>query len=352
MPLEIGAKIGIFGGGQLGQMLCHAAFRLGYKTHVFVDSEDSPAAQAASEYTIADYSDLKAVKTFAKHVDLITYEFENIPVETVNTAEAITPVAPGVNVLETSQDRLLEKTFIQDNAGVDVTPFKAIKSAADTERFLEKNPQGLVLKTRRMGYDGKGQAIIRSIDDIDTAHEKLGDVPLIAESFIPFVREVSVVSARSVSGEVTAYPLIENVHKNHILYTSKAPASGDDGKAPLLARKILNALDYVGVMAVEFFELADGSLLVNEIAPRVHNSGHWTLNAGCIDQFELHIRAIADLPLGDTTPKHNVEMLNLIGEDVNQTNKFAAKPKHFIHLYGKSEIRAGRKMGHVNRILS
>jgi len=208
-----------------------------------------------------------------------------------------------------------------------------------------------VLKTRRFGYDGKGQAIIKFEADIDGAWAAMKETPAILEQFISFKREVSVIAARGSTGETAAYPLIENVHKNHILHTSIAPAENDDGRAQGLAVQIMSALNYVGVMAVEFFELHDGTLIVNEIAPRVHNSGHWTQDAGCVDQFELHIRAISGWPLGDTLPKHKIEMTNLIGEDINEWEALAQVPKTFIHLYGKRDIKPARKMGHVNRII-
>jgi 5-(carboxyamino)imidazole ribonucleotide synthase len=221
----------------------------------------------------------------------------------------------------------------------------------ELKRAAKKIGLPAVLKTRRFGYDGKGQVIIKSETEIESAWAAMKEAPAILEQFIPFKREVSVIAARSVTGETAAFPLIENVHKNHILHTSIAPANNDDGRAQGLAIQIMSALNYVGVMACEFFELHDGTLLVNEIAPRVHNSGHWTQDAGCIDQFELHIRAITGWPLGDTTPQNKMEMTNLIGDDVDQWDELAKQPKTFIHFYGKQDVKPGRKMGHVNRII-
>ena len=209
-----------------------------------------------------------------------------------------------------------------------------------------------VLKTRRFGYDGKGQFILKTEADIDAAWAALGEQPAILEGFIKFKREMSIIAARGIDGEVAAYPITENIHKNHILHISTAPATGNGDTAKAMASNILKELEYVGVIGVEFFEMENGDLIVNEIAPRVHNSGHWTQDAGCIDQFELHIRAITGWPLGDIQIKHGVQMTNLIGDDVNDIETYAREPNSFIHLYGKDEARPGRKMGHINRILS
>ncbi len=350
-PLPPGSVIGILGGGQLGQMLAIAAARLGFRCHVYSDNPDTPATRVAAYSEFGDYGDCEKVRVFAKNVDVLTYEFENVPAQSAKAAESVTRLYPGSNALDTAQDRLTEKTFISKTAGVPVTPFYDIKTVSDVKQLLEKIEPPIVLKTRRFGYDGKGQVIVRNLADADSAFTSLGDNPLIAEAFISFRREVSVIAARSASGETASYPLIENVHKNHILHLSTSPATGDDGAARALAVKILDALNYVGVLAVEFFEMEDGSFLVNEIAPRVHNSGHWTQNAGCVDQFELHIRAIAGWPLGSTEPLHKVQMLNLIGEEANEWERFVSEPKTHIHLYGKKEVRPGRKMGHINRVL-
>ncbi len=349
--LPRGSVIGIVGGGQLGQMLAVAATRLGYKTHVYATCDDSPARQAASYGTVGSYEDIKTVSEFGRACDVVTYEFENIPVDTVSAIESSCPVRPGINPLSIIQDRLTEKSFIRD-AGVSVTPFVNVMNETDLSHAIDTLGLPLVLKTRRFGYDGKGQVIIKDVSEASNALEKLGPVPLIAEKFIQFTREISVVAARGLTGEMKAYPPGENLHEHHILSRTIAPAENTDLQASDIAFKLLKSLDYVGVMGVEFFELEDGTLIVNEIAPRVHNSGHWTQNAGCIDQFELHIRAITGLTLGDLIPKHSVEMINLIGNDVSDLSGYTDQSGTFIHLYGKSEVRPGRKMGHINRIIS
>jgi len=350
-PLPPGSTIGILGGGQLGQMLSLAASRLGFQCHIFDPSWSGPAAKVSRFETNATYEDVEAILAFAKACDVVTYEFENVPALTAKTAASAAALSPNARALNVAQDRLTEKTFIQDTAKVPVALFQPVNSVHDLRRAIKKLGLPAVLKTRRFGYDGKGQVIIRAETEIEQAWEAMKDAPAILEQFIPFKREISVIAARSAVGETAAYPLVENVHKNHILHTSVAPADNDDGRAQGLTVQIMSALDYVGVMAAEFFELHDGSLIVNEIAPRVHNSGHWTQDAGCIDQFELHIRAIAGWPLGDTTPQHKMEMTNLIGDDVKSWKSLAEEPKTFIHLYGKREIKPARKMGHVNRII-
>jgi len=333
--LPPGSTIGILGGGQLGRMLSLAASRLGFQCHIFDPVWGGPAAKVSRFETNADYSDKDAILDFAKHCDVVTYELH-----------------PGARALNVAQDRLTEKTFIQDEAKVPVALFQVVDSVHELKRAIKVLGLPAVLKTRRFGYDGKGQYIIKAEADIEKAWKAMNNAPAILEQFIAFKREVSVIAARSITGETAAYPLIENVHKNHILHTSTAPTAGDNGRAQGLAIQIMSSLGYFGVMATEFFELHDGSLIVNEIAPRVHNSGHWTQNAGCIDQFELHIRAITGWPLGDVVPKHKVEMTNLIGDDVANWENLAGQADNFLHLYGKKDIKPGRKMGHINRIIS
>jgi len=350
--LPPGSTIGILGGGQLGRMLSLAASRLGFQCHIFDPVWGGPAAKVSRFETNADYSDKNAILDFAKHCDVVTYEFENIPTETAISASSGAPVFPPVEALYNAQDRLTEKTYISETAGVPVAPFYPVNNEFDAKRAIKSLGGKCVIKTRRFGYDGKGQIIASSESEAMECTKSLGSVPCIAEGFIPFVREVSIVCARNLQGDVTAYPLIENEHRNHILHKSVCPARGDDGQAQKLAFKILHALDYVGVLAVEFFELGDGALLVNEIAPRVHNSGHWTQDAGCTDQFEMHIRAIAGWPLGDAQPKNTIEMTNLLGSDIESLKELSADPAVKIHLYGKTEARTGRKMGHINRIIS
>ena len=349
--LPPGSTIGILGGGQLGQMLSLAASRLGFQCHIFDPKAAGPAAKVSRFETNAQYTDKDAILAFATHCDVITYEFENVPNMTAQTAASLAPLYPKALALDVAQDRLTEKNFIQNTAKVPVALFEAVDSIFDLRRAVKKLGLPAVLKTRRLGYDGKGQFIIKTDADIELAWAAMNNVPAILEQFISFEREVSIIAARSVTGETTAYPLIENIHKNHILHTSTSPAQRDDGRAQTLALQIMNALDYIGVMATEFFELADGSLIVNEIAPRVHNSGHWTQNAGCIDQFELHIKSIAGWPLGSTVPKHRMEMTNLIGSDVNNWEALSQQADSFLHLYGKKDVKPGRKMGHINRII-
>ena len=356
-PLAPGSIIGILGGGQLGRMLSLAAARLGFKVHIYCPSPNGPAAQFADHEVNAPYDDLDAIKRFAQDCDVITYEFENVPQSSAAVAAQIKPLHPNATALKTAQDRASEKTFIQDTAHVRVAPFAVVNTSAETKHALDEIGLPAVLKTRQFGYDGKGQAILKSDTDCDAAFAQLSghnmdaEVPCVLEAFVPFKREVSIVAARNEKGETAAYPLTENVHKNHMLHTSVSPTTGDNGQAQALAIKIMEALDYVGVMATEFFELEDGQLIVNEIAPRVHNSGHWTQDAGCVDQFELHIRAICGWPLGQTLPRFKMEMTNLVGDDVNDWEALAREDGTSLHLYGKSDPLPGRKMGHVNRVI-
>ncbi len=350
--LAPGSIIGILGGGQLGRMLALAAARLGFITYIYNPSANCPAAQVAAKIIVGAYDDIAAIQKFAQSVDVMTYEFENVPSATAEAAVALCPVFPPKIALETAQDRMTEKDFIANKAGVPVAPNHTVDNEFDAKRALNILGDKIVIKTRRMGYDGKGQQIVETDDAAMAAFKDLGSVPCIAEKFIPFAREVSVVAARNSVGDIAAYPLIENEHRNHILHKSTCPTHSDDGQAQAYTIKILQALDYVGVMAVEFFQLADGSIIVNEIAPRVHNSGHWTMDAGCTDQFELHIRAITGWPLGSTQPLYRTEMINLLGDDVQDWLSLAKDPNVKIHFYGKSDIRKGRKMGHINRRVS
>lgn len=300
-PLAPGSTLGILGGGQLGRMLALAAARLGLKTHTFGPRDDDPAGQVSTTHTQADYDDAAALAQFGAACDAVTYEWESIPVRAVEIAGAGRFIAPNLTALRTAQDRRLEKEFLSSLPGVDVAPFATAQGSLDNlQRAIDAIGLPCVVKTRRGGYDGKGQAVVRHQDDIPVVWDRLGQFDLIVEGFVTFSREASVVCARGTNGDVRAYPLTENVHRDHILHTSTAPASGDDGTPGAIARTIVDALDYVGVIGVEFFDTADG-WIVNEIAPRVHNSGHWTQDAGCTDQFEQHIRAVAGWPLGDAT---------------------------------------------------
>ncbi|GGD46964.1 5-(carboxyamino)imidazole ribonucleotide synthase [Sinisalibacter lacisalsi] len=350
-PLPVGATIGILGGGQLGRMLSVAASRLGMKTHIFEPGENPPAGQVADRVTTAGYDDEAALRAFGEAVDVITYEFENIPTKALDILEELAPIRPNREALRISQDRAIEKGFIQ-SCGLNIAPHCAVSNALDLMVALETVGVPSILKTRTLGYDGKGQARLSSQEDAAAALEAVGNAPAILEGFVDFEREVSVIVARGVDGSVAFYDPGENVHKNGILATTTVPARLGENRqkaAKLAAQTIAEGLDYVGVMGVEMFVTASG-LLVNEIAPRVHNSGHWTQNGCVIDQFEQHIRAIAGWPLGDGTRHSNVVMENLIGDDMDRVPELAADPANALHLYGKAEVKPGRKMGHVNRI--
>ncbi len=350
-PLPTGATIGILGGGQLGRMLSVAAARLGLKTCIFEPGGDCPASHVANYHFKAGYDDHAALEEFAKSVDVVTYEFENIPTSALDLIEAHAPIHPGRRALATSQDRLTEKSFLQE-LGLQTAPFSTIDTLDDLTTAAEQIGTPAILKTRRMGYDGKGQARIKTNEDIPGAFADMAGAPAILEGFIDFTHEVSVIAARGLDGSVACYDPGENVHEAGILRTTTVPAKLSPGQrtdAVLLAAKILNALDYVGVLGVELF-VTPQALIVNEIAPRVHNSGHWTQNGCTICQFEQHIRAIAGWPLGDGSRHADVVMENLIGDDMNRVPDLA-KTDAAIHLYGKSEVKPGRKMGHVNRII-
>ncbi len=346
--------IGIIGGGQLGRMLAMAAARLNFRTVILEPQVDCPAAQVANEQIIAAYNDEAALSQLATVSDIITYEFENVPVAAAERLAAKRPVFPPPKALEVAQDRLVEKRFIND-CGIATARFHAVDSQADLEAALADFGGSGVLKTRRLGYDGKGQRVFRSAADSPAgAFAELGGVPLILESFVPFEREISIIAARSTDGTVACFDPAENVHRNGILHTSTVPAAVGDGTADAArkaAKAILDALGYVGVIGVEFFVLADGSLIANEMAPRVHNSGHWTEAACVVSQFEQHIRAVSGLPLGNPRRHSDCVMQNLIGDDLNDVPAWLAKDDVLVHLYGKTEARAGRKMGHVTRLV-
>ena len=350
-PLQTGATIGILGGGQLGRMLSVAASRLGFKCHIFEPGAAPPAGQVADAVTTASYDDLAALQGFARSVDVVTYEFENIPTEALDAVEALVPIRPGREALRVSQDRLTEKTFLQDQ-GLAVAPFHDVADALDLAEALEKVGTPAILKTRRFGYDGKGQARIMAAEEADAALADMNGQPAVLEGFVDFSHEVSVIAARGADGAIACFDPGENVHRDGILRTTTVPArlsAGQRTDAVLLAAKILNALDYVGVMGVELFVTSQG-LVVNEVAPRVHNSGHWTQNGCAVDQFEQHIRAVAGWPLGDGTRHSDVVMENLIGDDVEQVPQIASETNAALHLYGKADVKPGRKMGHVNRV--
>jgi len=345
-----GARIGILGGGQLGRMLSLAASQLGMRTHIFCPDENSPAFEVTPHKTVAGYDDEAALERFARSVDLVTYEFENVPVTSAKFLEKFCPVFPGPMALEVSQDRLTEKAFLT-GAGVAVAPYRPVSSPVELNKAIAEIGLPAVLKTTRLGYDGKGQRTIGSNKDAQAVFDQIGGVQLVLEGFIAFEREISVIVARRADGEVVTYEPAENVHENHILKTSTLPATISTETAQAArdaAAKIANALDYVGVMGVEFFVLPDGGLLVNEIAPRVHNSGHWTQAVCLTDQFENHIRAICGWPLGETTRLADVTMENLIGDEIFEIAQLSASGQP--HVYGKTQARPGRKMGHINRL--
>ena len=351
LSLPIGSTIGIIGGGQLGRMLSVAASRLGFRCHIYEPGANPPAGQVADRVTTAAYDDHAALRAFGESVDIITYEFENIPTEALDLLQDLAPIHPGREALRVSQDRLAEKTFLRD-LGLKTAPFADITDAASLNAALAEIGTPSILKTRRFGYDGKGQARIMSPDDAAQALADMESAPAILEGFVEFTHEVSVIGARSLDGAVAAFDPGENVHSDGILRTTTVPARLSQSQrtdAVLIAAKIANALNYVGVMGVELFVTADG-LIVNEIAPRVHNSGHWTQNGCAVDQFEQHIRAIAGWPLGDGQRYADVFMENLIGDDMDRVAELAQTPNCALHLYGKSETKPGRKMGHVNHI--
>ena len=350
-----GATLGILGGGQLGRMLALAAARLGLRVHVYSPDADSPAFDVSAERTVAAYEDEAALTRFAQAVDAITYEFENVPGRTAEVLGAQAPLAPNARALAITQDRFEEKTFV---AGLDVptAPFAAVSSVEDLERALQAIGQPSVLKTRRFGYDGKGQVMLRPGIDPGAAWSDLGAKPCILEGFVPFEREVSVVAARSASGSFAAFDLCANEHRSHILDLTRVPAGvtpATEERAVGIARTVAEALDYVGVLAVEMFVVREGDkerLVLNEIAPRVHNSGHWTIEGAVTSQFEQHVRAVCGWPLGPTDRLGRIEMRNLIGADVEDWAKILEEPGAHLHLYGKGDARPGRKMGHVTRV--
>ncbi len=346
------ATIGILGGGQLGRMLSVAAARLGLRTHIYDPAPQPPAADVAHALTTAPYDDDVALTAFAASVDVITYEFENIPTAALDLLERLKPIRPNRTALATSQDRLTEKSFLR-GLGLQTAPFAAVTSAADLDAALTAIGTPAILKTTRLGYDGKGQMRLTTPADAAPALAAMNGAASVLEGFIDFTHEVSVIAARAIDGSVAAYDPGENVHRAGILHTTTVPARltpAQRSDAVLIAARILNALDYVGVIGVELF-VTPKALIVNEIAPRVHNSGHWTQNGCAVDQFEQHIRAVAGWPLGDGGRHADIRMENLIGDDVLRVSDLARQRDTALHLYGKTEARPGRKMGHVNQIL-
>ena len=350
-PLKQGSVIGILGGGQLGRMLSVAAGRLGYRCHVYDPAPAPPAGDLAHAVTTAGWDDTQALAAFAQGCAVVTYEFENVPATALDAVEAQVPVRPSRRALEISQDRLTEKRFLAE-LELATAPFAPVADDGELALALAEIGLPAILKTRRLGYDGKGQVRIDRAADAHAAVEAMQGAPAILERVVDFSREISVIAARDLAGDVAAYDPGENEHREGILRRTTVPArisAWERADAALIAGKVLNALDYAGVIGVELFVTPQG-LVVNEFAPRVHNSGHWT-QAGCVvDQFEQHIRAVAGWPLGDGTRHADVVMENLIGDEVAGVMDLARKPEVSIHLYGKGTARPGRKMGHVNRV--
>jgi len=348
MSVAPGGTIGILGGGQLGRMLALAAARLGLRTHIYSDEAEAPAFQVCDAHTHARYDDEAALAKFADVCDAITFEFENIPERAVALLARHKPTHPGAHALAPTQDRLLEKQLVR-SLGLETAPFVDV---TDAERAFAAIGGRGILKTRRFGYDGKGQAKVSSPDDIRTALATFKGAPSILEGFVDFAFEASVIGARGADGSFAAYDPPENVHEHHILRRSIVPGrltQAQSEAAKAIARRVAEALEYVGVFCVELFVLKSGALVVNEIAPRVHNSGHWTLDACLVSQFEQHIRAVAGWPLGSSARHSDAEMENLIGDEANDWQALAEKGGA-LHLYGKREARPGRKMGHITWI--
>ncbi|HJW40187.1 MAG TPA: 5-(carboxyamino)imidazole ribonucleotide synthase [Rhizomicrobium sp.] len=350
-PVPPGGTVGILGGGQLGRMLAMAAAQLGLRAHVYCDNRDASASQVCDAHTVGKFEDMLKVAEFAAGCDVVTFEFENVPAATIDNLADTVPVNPGAMALRITQDRFEEKCFIQ-SLGLATPRFAKIDSAEEARASFADFGSRAVLKTRRFGYDGKGQAKASNAADAVAAFESFQRTPTIIEAFIPFEFEASVIAARSMDGAFAAFDPPENHHADHILRRSTVPgrltqAQAEEAKA--IARKIADALDYLGVLAVELFVLRDGSLMVNEIAPRVHNSGHWTIEACAVSQFEQHIRAVCGWPLGDPARHADAVMENIIGDEADAWESYANRAGA-LHLYGKGEARPGRKMGHFTTL--
>jgi 5-(carboxyamino)imidazole ribonucleotide synthase len=352
-PLPPNATIGLVGGGQLGRMSALAAARLGYRCHILTREQDSPAAQVSHGVTISDYTDPVSLREFADAVDVISFEFENVSAEGLDLLASLKPVRPEPAILRVSQDRIVEKSFV-NGRGIATAPWRPVGSIAELEAAVAALGLPAVLKTTREGYDGKGQAMLRVPADLALAFERLSPKPLILEGFIDYAMEISVIVGRGADGALSAFDTVENRHRAHILDLTLAPARlpvAVSEAAQNVARDIAAGLDLVGLLAVEMFVDADGRVLVNEIAPRPHNSGHWTIDACPMSQFELHIRAIAGLPLPPATRHSDAVMKNLVGpEEAALWPRILATPGFIPHLYGKQEARPGRKMGHVTKL--
>ena len=354
-PVAPGDTIGILGGGQLGRMLAVAAAGLGLKSHVYCPDPDSPAFDVAAAHTIADYGDEAAVASFAASVPIVTFEFENVPIETADVVGRHGRLAPGARALATTQDRLVEKRFVA-GLGIPTAPFRPVAAQSELRRALAELGAPAILKTRRFGYDGKGQVRIGSPDEAADAWAQLGGAPAILEGVVPFSREVSVVAVRGRDGAFRAYDSCWNEHRAGILYRTRVPSGlpvALEKEAGSIAKAIADALDYVGVLAVEMFLLpgpGGETLAVNEIAPRVHNSGHWTIEGADTSQFEQHVRAVCGWPLGSAGRAAAADMTNLIGDEIESWPAILGQEGAHLHHYGKRDARPGRKMGHVTRL--
>ena len=355
-PLSQGATIGILGGGQLGRMLAMAAAQLGLRCHIYCPDPDSPAFEVAGQRTLAAYDDEAALAVFARSVDVVTYEFENVPAAATLLLARHVTVAPSPSILEITQDRLTEKSFIREQ-GLNVANFAPAATLTELQAAADDIGYPCILKTRQFGYDGKGQAAIHDRTGLAAAWAAIGARPAILESFVRFSKEISVIVARGADGTLVCFDVPENRHENHILRSSTVRAAivpETQAAAQEMGRKLADALSYVGVLAVELFLVdapAGPQLLVNEIAPRVHNSGHWTMDACSLSQFDLHIRAIAGWPLPPPLRHSDVVMTNLLGAEIDDCAAIAADPGVVVHIYGKKAARPGRKMGHVNRLM-
>ncbi len=353
MIVPPGGTIGILGGGQLGRMLAMAAAQLGYRVHIYSPEGSGPATEVSAEWTQGRYDDADALARFAAAVDVVTFEFENIAAGPLRRLADHAPVSPSPRALEVAQDRLAEKTFVTGLAGRPA-PFRAVDTPDELVAAIAEIGTPAILKTRRFGYDGKGQARLRTADDAAAAWDAVAGAPAILEGFVRFEQEFSVIAVRGADGAFATWDIPDNRHVDGILATSTVPADGriatQAGEAAALAKRVADALDYVGVLTLEFFATDDGPVF-NEMAPRVHNSGHWTIEGAVTSQFENHIRAICGLPLGTTTlAAAGVEMRNLIGDEAAEWATILAGPAAHLHLYGKREARPGRKMGHVTRL--
>ena len=352
-PVAPGGTIGILGGGQLGRMTALAAGRLGYRCHILAPEVESPAAEVSAAFTRADWHDLAALDRFAAAVDVVTLEFENVPVAAVERIAATRPVRPGAAVLAVTQDRVAEKSFV-NAAGIGTGGWRPVSSAGELARARDELGGRCILKTCRMGYDGKGQVMVRPGDDPAACWAGLRTDAAIAEAVVDFTLEMSVITARGSDGALASYPPVENRHEHHILRRTIAPApiaADTAATAVRIAETLATELEVVGLLGVEMFLARDGAVLVNELAPRPHNSGHWTMDACAVGQFEQLVRAVCGLPLGDPAPFSAAEMENLLGDEVDRWPELLAEPGARLHLYGKREARPGRKMGHVNRLI-